>query len=143
MSTQIQRDILKDWEILVVEDEPDSLNVAELILTFYGAKVHSATNGQQALDLLMAQTLHPRFIICDLSMPIMSGWELADKLKRDRRTLDIPLIALTAHAMSGDRERAIAAGFCNYLTKPLTVQTFITDLLRILVAIPELAHQLG
>src|SRR5947208_14725892 len=101
MNTTIQRDTLKDWDILVVEDEIDSLEVAERILKFYGAKVHSATNGQQGLDMLITQSLHPRFIICDLSMPVMSGWEFVDQLKRNRATLDIPIIALTAHAMIG------------------------------------------
>ncbi len=143
MFTQIQRDVLKDWDILLVEDEADSRDVAERILKFYGAKVHSATNGQSALEMLTVQSLRPKFIICDLSMPIMDGWAFVARLKRDRPTLDIPIIALTAHAMLGDREKAIAAGFHNYLTKPLTAKTFMTDLLRVLVDIPELFDQLS
>jgi len=140
MPTQIRRDILHNWQVLVVEDEPDSLEVAERILKHYGATVYTAANGKEALDVLRA--VRPRFIISDLSMPVMDGWELLYRLKRDRPTLDIPVIALTAHAMMGDRERAIAAGFHNYLTKPLTPATFIKDLLRLLTDIPEFAAEL-
>jgi len=140
MRKPIRRDILKDWEVLVVEDDPDSMDVATLILQFYGAKVYSAHNGQEALTMLA--TLRPRFIISDLSMPVMSGWDLIDRLKRDRRLMDIPAIALTAHAMVGDREKAIAAGFYNYLTKPLTAMTFMHDLLALLIDIPTLSAAL-
>jgi CheY-like chemotaxis protein len=76
-------------------------------------------------------------------MPVMDGWEFMNTIKRDRRTLDIPVIALTAHAMPGDRERAITAGFHNYLTKPLTPATFMRDLLSLLVDVPELAGMLS
>jgi CheY-like chemotaxis protein len=64
-------------------------------------------------------------------------------MKADVHLADIPVIALTAHAMVGDRERAIAAGFHNYLTKPLTVDRFMGDLVRLLIDIPELAESLN
>src|SRR5258706_15022974 len=136
MFTQIQRDVLKDWDILLVEDEADSRDVAERILKFYGAKVHSATNGQSALEMLTVQSLRPKFIICDLSMPIMDGCAFVARLKRDRPTLDIPIIALTAHAMLGDREKAIAAGLHQHLTKTLSFQAIINQLLLLLAGIP-------
>jgi CheY-like chemotaxis protein len=136
----IRRDILKDWIVLVVEDDPGNLDVAVRILRFYGANAHSATNGQEALALLA--TLHPRFIISDLSMPVMSGWDLIKHLKREQRWVDIPTIALTAHTMAGDREKAIAAGFNKYLTKPLTGKTFMRELLALLVDIPGFASEL-
>jgi CheY-like chemotaxis protein len=81
----------------------------------------------------------PAFIISDLSMPVMTGWEMLHELKLDRATMDIPVIALTAHAMEGDRTKAIAAGFHNYLTKPLRPQTFIRDLLHVVIDIPAIA----
>ncbi|MFN8420824.1 MAG: response regulator [Anaerolineae bacterium] len=137
----IPRDLLKGWDVLIAEDEPDNLEVAERILKFYGANVLSATNGQQALELI--KETKPKFIISDLSMPEMDGWALLHELKRERRTMDIPIIALTAHAMAGDRERAISAGFHNYLTKPLTPATFIRDLLNIITEIPELNLQIA
>ena len=141
MTKAIARDVLQDWPVLVVEDEADSLEVAERILKHYGATVHTATNGQEGLAV--AQAVHPRFIISDLSMPVMDGWEMIDQLKQDRALLDIPVIALTAHAMPGDRERAITAGFHNYLTKPLTVGTFMNDLMVLLLEVPHLAAALA
>lgn len=135
--SNIRRDILNGWDVLVVDDEPDSLDVASRILRHYGAQVYTATNGQEGLQAVRA--LRPRFIISDLSMPVMDGWGFLEALKRNRDTLEIPVIALTAHAMVGDRERAIVAGFHNYLTKPLTPANFMTDLLRLLDDIPEFA----
>ncbi len=137
----IARDILQDWDVLVVDDDPFSLQVATTLLKHYGANVLTATNGQEALDLAIDE--RPRFIISDLSMPVMDGWELIEQLKLDRSTADIPVIALTAHAMVGDRSRAIGAGFHNYLTKPLTPATFMSDLLNLLMDIPDLAEYLS
>jgi CheY-like chemotaxis protein len=137
MIAKIRRDILCDWNILVVDDDPNSLSVATIILKYYGAAVHTACNGQEGLT--QAKSLRPKLIIADLSMPIMDGWTMIDKLKRDVATTDIPVIALTAHAMVGDRERAMAAGFHNHLTKPLTPATFMSDLLKLLMDIPEMA----
>ncbi|NOG51486.1 MAG: response regulator [Chloroflexi bacterium] len=134
----IAKDVLKGWKVLVVDDEPDSLDVARRILTIYGAEVQTGTNGQEGLQIV--RKWRPDFIISDLSMPVMDGWGFLFELKDDRSTTEIPVIALTAHAMIGDRERGIAAGFHNYMTKPLTVKTFMHDLLRLLVDIPELSH---
>ena len=133
--------LLKDWDVVVIDDEPDSLEVARYILDFYGAYVHTATNGKEGVELV--QQVRPRFVISDLSMPEMDGWEFLTSLKTTVSVQDIPVIALTAHAMVGDRERAIAAGFHNYLTKPLTVDRFMGDLIRLLIDIPELAESLN
>jgi two-component system, cell cycle response regulator DivK len=140
MLPDIPSDILKNLKIVVVDDDPGSLDVANIILLFYGAEVHTATNGAEGFEL--ATSVRPDFIITDLSMPVMDGWTLLGRLREDTRTIDIPAIALTAHAMLGDRERAIAHGFHNYLTKPLTPNTFIRDLLSLLVDIPEIAGML-
>jgi CheY-like chemotaxis protein len=136
----IRRDLLHGWDVLVVDDEPDSLEVATRILCFYGAEVFTAGNGQEALELVRKTT--PRFIISDLSMPVMDGWGLLFELKQERETMEIPVIALTAHSMVGDRQRAIEAGFHNYLTKPLTAATFMKDLLKLLLEEPVLASEL-
>jgi CheY-like chemotaxis protein len=141
MTKQIRRDILKDWNVMVVEDEADSLEVAVRILRYHGATVSSATNGKEALE--MVRQVRPRFIISDLSMPVMDGWEFLYEMKLERDTMDIPVIALTAHAMVGDRQRAIEAGFYNYLTKPLTATTFMQDLLRLLLDEPNFASELS
>jgi CheY-like chemotaxis protein len=140
MVSAIRRDILKGWVILVVDDELDSQEVASRILRHYGAFVYTAVNGKFGLDL--ARNLRPRFIVSDLSMPTMDGWRMLQELQQLPTTKDIPVIALTAHAMSGDRERAMAAGFHNYLTKPLTPATFLKDLLGALHSVPQLAEEL-
>ena len=75
-------------------------------------------------------------------MPEMDGWALLTKLKEERDTLEIPVIALTAHTMPGDRERAIVAGFHNHISKPLDPTRFISQLMHIVVDIPELKSQL-
>lgn len=137
----VPADLLANWDIVVIDDEPDSLEVAEIILDAYGANVHTGTNGAEGLEQI--KKVHPLFVISDISMPIMDGWGLIHELKNDRTLMDIPAIALTAHAMVGDRERAITAGFHNYLTKPLTAETFIYDLLKLLMDIPELAEHLN
>lgn len=128
------------WTVLVVDDEPDSLEVAGTLLEMVGVNVLMASNGKEGLH--QAKTHRPKFIISDLSMPEMSGWEMLDHLKKDLATQDIPVIALTAHAMRGDREQAIAAGFHYYLSKPLRPETFINDLLRLLIDIPQVADVL-
>ncbi len=126
----ITADQIPDCVVLVVDDEPDNLEVVRLVLKYYKATVHSANNGKEALETL--KQIRPDFIITDLSMPIMDGWEFAFHVKENPHTKDIPIFALTAHAMVGDRERTIAAGFHNYLTKPLSPITFLQQLLSVL-----------
>ena len=139
--SKVARDVLTGWEVLVVEDELDSQEVAKRLLKRYGATVHTADNGRQALEVL--KEVSPHFILSDLSMPELDGWGFVYELQQDRSTSEIPIFALTAHAMKGDRERAIAVGFYNYLTKPLTPATFIDDLVNILRAVPQLGDKLA
>ncbi|MCA9903929.1 MAG: response regulator [Anaerolineae bacterium] len=138
--TAIPKNILSHWRIVVVDDEEDSLELAEALLLEYGATVFTAQNGQEALEII--RQTQPDLVISDVSMPVMDGWGLIDTLKRNRTYANLPIIALTAHAMRGDRERAIAAGFHNYLTKPLTATTFMRDLLNLLIEIPEMSAHL-
>jgi CheY-like chemotaxis protein len=139
--SDVKHTILSGWKILVVDDDAFSLRVAKTILSFYGAQIYVATNGEEGLQVVRNVT--PHFIISDLSMPVMDGWTMIKTLKQERTTQDIPIIALTAHAMVGDREKAIAVGCHNYLTKPLTPATFIKDLLSLLLDIPTLAQKLN
>jgi two-component system, cell cycle response regulator DivK len=127
--------VLEGWDVIVVDDEEDSLLVATMMMEMAGANVRAASNGREALSLIRQR--RPRFVLSDLSMPEIDGWQLIRELQADRATMEIPVIALTAHAMTGDRERAIAAGFANYLTKPLDPDKFLSQLLGLLVAIPE------
>ena len=138
--SKIPSDLLSGWDVVVIDDEPDSLEVARYILDFYGANVLTATNGQEGIALV--QETKPHFVISDLSMPEMDGWEFVSALKSTVQMQDTPVIALTAHAMRGDRERAIAAGFHNYLPKPLTANTFMDELLTLLLDIPQLSDHL-
>lgn len=138
---QIPGNLLSGWNIVVLDDEEDSLEVAEVILLEYGAQVYTAPDGNAGIE--MVRRVKPHFVISDLSMPGMDGWGFISAMKADRALMGIPVIALTAHAMIGDREWAISAGFHNYLTKPLTVDSFIDHLIRILIDIPDLVDQLN
>ena len=139
---KIAKNALVGWSILVIDDEPDSAEVCSILLEMYGATVSVATNGREGLEMI--KKLRPRFVITDLNMPGMNGWEMTKALKLgDRGVAEIPVVALTAHAMSGDRNRAIEQGFHNYLTKPLQPQTFVSQLLELLVEdLPELKNVL-
>lgn len=128
---------LNKWVVLVVDDEADSREVAQMMLELAGATVYTAEDGQQALDVIHVNHVRPHFILSDLSMPVMDGWQLMHNLNTNRATIDIPVIALTAHAMRGDRERALASGFRNHITKPLNASKFIDQLVRLLVDMPE------
>ncbi len=133
--------LLEGWDIVVIDDEEDSLLVAQIMLDEYGATTHTATNGEEGLALI--RSVRPQFVISDLSMPVLDGWGLIHEMQNDPGMRLIPAVALTAHAMVGDRERAVAAGFHNYLTKPLTVETFMDDLVKLLIDIPEFAIELN
>ena len=142
MEDRIPEDILNGWTVLVIDDEPDAAEVVQMLLEMYGATVLTAKNGQEGLKLIAQQ--RPRFIICDISMPDMNGWEFIEVLKNDRTTIDIPAVALTAHAMMSDREKALSKGFHNYLTKPLRPETFVNQLLTLLsFEMPELKQLLN
>lgn len=113
---------LAGYTILVADDEADSLMVAQILLEMAGATVKTASNGQDAIRCLEHFT--PSFIITDLSMPVMNGWELLAQLRASKQWKDIFCLAFTAHAMQSDRENVYAAGFNGYLTKPLDPATF-------------------
>ena len=105
--------------ILVVEDAPDNQVLVEQVFQDSGYRVTCIQDGQAALDWL--ETNHPDLILLDLSLPEVDGWEVARQLKASDRTAQIPIIAVTAHAMKGDKEAAIASGCDDYLTKPLDI----------------------
>jgi len=122
---------ITEWEVLLVDDEPDNIEVVSESLEFYGMTVKTAENGEIALDILEDEWL-PNIIMLDLSMPVMDGWATLRRLKSDPKTQDIPVLALSAHAIIGDSERAINAGFDGYMTKPISVPTLIQDLRKAL-----------
>ena len=121
---------LSDWRVLIVDDVDDNLSVVEAVMGFHGAEAQSAKNGHEALKVM--ETFKPNLILLDLSMPEMDGWELHQELRNNPDTARIPIIALTAHAMEGDKERVMEAGFTGYISKPFSVATLMTDIKQIL-----------
>jgi two-component system cell cycle response regulator DivK len=104
-------------KILYVEDNDDNVYVVRNRLTRAGYTVVVAVDGQQGVDMALAE--RPDLILMDLSLPELDGWEATRRLKAAPETKAIPVIALSAHAMAGDRERALAAGCDDYDTKPV------------------------
>lgn len=115
-----------DWKILLVDDEPDNIEVVAESLEFYGMTVRTAENGKIALETL--QEFTPDLILLDLSMPVMDGWQTLHQLKSNPQTSTLPVLALSAHAILGDKERALEVGFNGYMTKPVDVPNLLRDL---------------
>ena len=104
-------------KILYVEDNDDNVYVVRRWLGRAGFTVLVAVDGEQALAMAVAE--RPDLILMDLSLPVLDGWEATRRLKAAPETKDIPVIALSAHAMVGDREKALAAGCDDYDMKPI------------------------
>jgi len=103
--------------ILIVDDNPVNLKLARVLLTSEGYAVRTAQDAAEALALLAA--FRPRLILMDIQLPGMDGLELTRRLKADPATRDILILAMTAYAMKGDDEKALAAGCDGYVTKPI------------------------
>jgi two-component system cell cycle response regulator len=108
--------------ILVVDDHPQNLKLVVLLLTIAGYRVQTAHDAEGALRQL--QTNVPRLILLDIQLPGMDGLELTRTLRADPHYRDLVIVALTAYAMKGDRERALAAGCDGYIPKPIDTQRF-------------------
>jgi two-component system cell cycle response regulator DivK len=118
-------------KILIVEDNELNRNMLSMRLTRKGYEVFTANDGQAGIE--MAQAHLPNLILMDLSLPILNGWEATQQLKANPKTHHIPVLALTAHAMVGDREKALQAGCDDYDTKPVEfvrLQEKIDNLLK-------------
>lgn len=116
--------------ILVVEDNRDNLTLINDVLSSLEYEVLSAKDGEEALQSARAEK--PSLILMDLSLPRMDGWTATQRLKSDPELAHIPVIALTAHAMIGDRERALAAGCDDYVSKPINIRELISKLRQLL-----------
>lgn len=108
--------------ILVVEDSPDIRALIRMLLESAGHEVSTANDGKQGIEA--ARRERPDLVIMDLSLPLLSGWEATRVLKADPETSQTIVLAVTAHAMQGDRERALAAGCDGFLAKPIDEETF-------------------
>jgi two-component system cell cycle response regulator DivK len=111
--------------ILIVDDTAMNLKLTRVLLSGDGYTVHTACDAEHALEVL--DKLRPNLILMDVQMPGMDGLELTRLLKRNPDTKDIPVVALTAYAMSGDEERTRAAGCDGYIPKPINTRTFGTS----------------
>ena len=103
--------------ILIAEDFPDIRKILGLLLTSSGHEIIEASDGREALE--KAESDQPDLILMDMSMPVLSGWDATRKVKANPKTAHIPVIALTAHALKGDKERAWQAGCDGFITKPI------------------------
>jgi two-component system cell cycle response regulator DivK len=107
-------------KILVVEDNQDNREMVVKVLKFNGYDVIEAVDGEEGIE--KAKTEAPALILLDIYLPKMDGYEVAKRLKADKGLKDIPVIALTAHAMKGNREQALAAGCDGYISKPIDIR---------------------
>ncbi len=107
-------------KILIVEDIPMNRRLIRDILTYHGYEIIEAENGEEAVRIAREQK--PDLIIMDLQMPVMNGLDAIKILKSDPATKDIKVIAVTSFAMAGDREKVLAAGFDEYISKPLNTR---------------------
>lgn len=107
--------------ILIVDDNPANLKLARVLLMLEGYDVRTAANVGEALAVL--DTFRPRLILMDIQLPGVDGLELTRQLKADPTRRDVIIIALTAYAMKGDEEKALASGCDGYISKPIDTQT--------------------
>lgn len=116
--------------ILVVDDYADNREMYSAFLRFHGLEVMEAANGTEALDHAFART--PDLVVMDLSLPGVDGWQATRLLKADPRTKDVPVIAVTGHALAGAPERAAEAGCDGFLTKPCLPENLLDEIHRML-----------
>lgn len=117
-------------KILIVEDNPENRDALSRRLERRGFEVVLAVDGK--IGVAMARTEKPDLILMDMNMPELDGWEATRQVKAAEETRAIPVIALTAHAMAGDRERALQAGCVDYHTKPVELPKLLAQIEAIL-----------
>ena len=109
--------------ILIVEDQPKNLKLIRDLLQASGYTTIEATDGKEGVELARAKK--PDLILMDVQMPVMDGLEATRILKADATTSNIPVLALTSYAMTGDKERILEAGCDGYLAKPIDIREFL------------------
>jgi two-component system, cell cycle response regulator DivK len=113
-------------KILIAEDHQASLDLLRYLFQAGGYVTMTAENGEAALEL--ARRERPDLIICDLQMPKMNGYGLVEQLKREAGLEEIPMVAVTAFSMIGDREQVLLAGFDGYFSKPIDPEHFVAEI---------------
>lgn len=118
------------FKVLIVEDNEKNLKLFRLIISSLGYEILTAGNGVEGVRV--AKEARPDLILMDIQMPIMDGLSAIDLLKSDERTRNIPVMALTSYAMKGDRERFLEHGFADYIAKPVSKDSLINAVKKIL-----------
>jgi CheY-like chemotaxis protein len=118
--------------VLLVEDNEMNRDMLSRRLTKRGYNVAMAVDGQQGIDMAVSEK--PDIILLDMSLPVVDGWEAAQKMKANPASQHVPLIALTAHAMASDRERALSAGCDDFDTKPVELPRLLGKMEALLKA---------
>jgi two-component system cell cycle response regulator DivK len=118
-------------KILLVEDNEMNRDMLSRRLIRNGYEVVIAIDGQQGVDMALSE--RPNIILMDMSLPVIDGWEATRRIKADAATRGIPVIGLTAHAMAGDREKALEAGCEDYDTKPIELPRLLGKIAALLV----------
>lgn len=116
--------------VLIVDDYPDAREMYAEYLVFAGFDIVQAGNGAEAIE--RALDSHPDVILMDLSLPIMDGWEATRRLKADTRTGQIPVLAVTGHALTGISEDAKKAGCDGFITKPCLPEDLVKEIRKVL-----------
>jgi CheY-like chemotaxis protein len=116
--------------ILIADDKESSREFVRTVLEHAGCSVEEAADGKEALDKI--RTSPPDLVVLDLHMPGLDGFGVLAELRQDLQYARMPIVALTASAMQGDRERALAAGFSDYMTKPISLAVLRSRLMRFL-----------
>ncbi len=130
LSTEPSAAAPQNYTVLLVDDDMHNQKIFDTVLRHHGFSVRMATTGEEALR--EARSSLPHLILMDLSIPVVDGWECTRQLKAAPETSHIIILALTAHAMRGDQERAMAAGCDGYLAKPISPKRLVDEVKRML-----------
>ncbi len=114
---------MAEGKVLLIEDNPLNMELAVDLLEIGGFEVLKATTAEEGIELAKKET--PDLILMDISLPGMDGLEATRILKKDKTVKDIPIVAMSAHAMTGDEEKAMKAGCVGYITKPIDTKSLV------------------
>lgn len=125
------------WDVLIVDNESDSIGVIELVMEYHKASVRTAVSGTECLTALAMRA--PYILYLDIQMPEISGWDILKAIRSNDSLKHITVIATTAKAMMGDRERILKAGFDGYFAKPIQPLELIKDTTAVLLSRPPVS----
>lgn len=114
---------MAEGKVLLIEDNPLNMELAVDLLEIGGYEVLTATTAEEGIELAQKET--PDLILMDISLPGIDGLEATRILKKDKKVKDVPIVAMSAHAMPGDKEKAIEAGCVGYITKPIDTKSLV------------------